>query len=154
MQRHFHLSLSVSHSSLSFMSVLTVSFHRNLGLPLGRFPSIFNSATALIFSVSSLLLILTSPNHSNFLLMTVTIVPPLLRPRSPHFSHVPVGSQPLHHPHLYCCNALFIFYWQWPCFTAVEQRWSNHCLVLRSLIFVGTLLSQITPVRSPFQPCL
>ena len=45
-----------------FQAHLTVSFHRNFGLPLGRFPSTFISTTALMFSVSSLLL--TYPNHS------------------------------------------------------------------------------------------
>ena len=43
------------------------------GRPLGRFPSIFISATALIFSVSPLLL--TCPNHSSLLrLINVAIV--------------------------------------------------------------------------------
>ena len=48
----FHFSLIFQ----AFMSILTVSFHRNLGLHLGRFPSIFISATALMPSVSSLIL--------------------------------------------------------------------------------------------------
>ena len=73
--RYFHLSRSVAHSFLklpSFRSLLTVSFHLNCGLPLGRFPSIFISTTALMFSVSSLLL--TWPNHSILLLlMTIAI---------------------------------------------------------------------------------
>ncbi len=46
-----------------FQVLLTVSFHRNFGFPLGRFPSIFISKTARMFSemsVSSLLL--TCPN--------------------------------------------------------------------------------------------
>ena len=63
------------HSSLmcqAFRSLLTVSFHLNFGLPLGRFPSIFNSTTARMFSVSSLLSMCL--NHSNLLLlMTITI---------------------------------------------------------------------------------
>ena len=49
---------SVAHSSLifqSFRSLLTVSYHHNIGLPLGRFPSIFIFATARMFSVSSIL---------------------------------------------------------------------------------------------------
>ena len=40
----------------AFRFLLTVSFHRNFGLPLGRFLSIFISTTARMFSVSSLLL--------------------------------------------------------------------------------------------------
>ena len=75
MQRRFHLSLSVAHSSLIFQasrSLLTVSYHHNFGLPLGRFPSIFISATARMFSVSYLLL--TCTNHSILLrLITVAI---------------------------------------------------------------------------------
>ena len=44
----------------------------NFGRPLGRFPTIFISATARMFSVSSLLL--TCPNHSSLLrLITVAI---------------------------------------------------------------------------------
>ena len=69
-QRHFHRSLSVAHSSLMFQAfgyLLTVSFHLNFDLPLGRFPSIFISTTAWMFSVSSLLL--TCPNHSSLLLL-------------------------------------------------------------------------------------
>ena len=71
----FHLSRSVAHSSLmlhAFMSLLIVSFHLNFGRPLGRFPSIFISTTALMCSVSSLPL--TWPNHSSLpLLITVAI---------------------------------------------------------------------------------
>ena len=69
LQRPFHLSLSVAHSSLmfqAFRSLLAVSFHLNFGLPLGRFRSIFISATARMFSGSSLLL--TCPNHSSLLI--------------------------------------------------------------------------------------
>ena len=56
----------------AFKSLLTVSFHINFGLPLGRFPSIFISATARMFSVSSVLL--TCPNYSNIrLIMTIAI---------------------------------------------------------------------------------
>ena len=68
----FHRSLSVVHPSLMFhasRSLLTVSFHLNLGL---HFPSIFNSTTARMFSVSSLLL--TCSNHSSLLrLLTICI---------------------------------------------------------------------------------
>ena len=65
LQRHFNLSLSVALSSTpqASMSLLTVSFHRNFSLPLGRFHSIFISRTALMFSVSYFLL--TCPNHFN-----------------------------------------------------------------------------------------
>ena len=50
----------------------TMSFHLNWGPPLGCFQSISISATALMFSVSSLLF--TCPNHSNLLLLiTITI---------------------------------------------------------------------------------
>ena len=51
-KKPFHLSRSVAHSSLIFhyfRSLLTISFHRNSGRPLGRFPSIFISATARMF---------------------------------------------------------------------------------------------------------
>ena len=44
---------SVAHSSLmfhAFRSLLTVSFHLNFGVPLGRFPYIFNSTSAWMFS--------------------------------------------------------------------------------------------------------
>ena len=71
----FHLARSVAHSSLmlhAFMSLLTVSFYLNFGLPLGRFPSIFVSTTALMFSVSSLLL--TCPNHSSLLLLITVAI--------------------------------------------------------------------------------
>ena len=47
-------------------------FHLNFGLPLGRFPSIFISTTALIFSVSSLLL--TWPNHPSLLLLITVAI--------------------------------------------------------------------------------
>ena len=40
----------------AFRFLLTISFHRNFGLPLGRFLSIFISTTVRMFSVSSLLL--------------------------------------------------------------------------------------------------
>ena len=46
----------------AFMFLLTVFFHLSIGLPLGHFPSIFISATTLLFSVSFLLF--TCPNHS------------------------------------------------------------------------------------------
>ena len=56
----------------AFSSFLTVSYHRNFSLPVGRFPSIFISATAQMFSVSSVLLM--CPNHSSlFCLVTVEI---------------------------------------------------------------------------------
>ena len=54
------------------MSLLTVSFHLSCGRPLGRFPSIFISTTALMFSVSSLLL--TWPNHSSLLLLITVAI--------------------------------------------------------------------------------
>ena len=61
---------------------------------LGRFPSIFNSATARMFSVSPLLLM--CPNHSSLLrLITVDIASTMLLPWSPHFSGVLTGSPPL-----------------------------------------------------------
>ena len=70
LQRPFHRSLSVAHSSLmfqAFRSLLTVSFHLNFGFSLGRFPSFFISTTAMVFSVSPLLL--TCTNHSSLLLL-------------------------------------------------------------------------------------
>ena len=73
--RDLSIFLSVAHSFLmfqAFRSLLTVSFHLNFGLPLGRFPSIFISTTALMFSVVSLLL--AYPDHSNvLLLLTITV---------------------------------------------------------------------------------
>ena len=63
----------MAHSSLIFQAfrpLLTVSFHRNIGLPLGRFPSIFISATARMFSLSPLLL--TCPNHSSLLRLIIS----------------------------------------------------------------------------------
>ena len=74
LQIPFHRSLSTTHSSLMFQafgSLLVVSFHFNVGLPLGRFPSIFILTTAWMFSESSLLL--TCSNHSS-LLLPITIV--------------------------------------------------------------------------------
>ena len=57
-------------------------------------PTIFNLTTALMFSVSSLLL--TCPNQSNLLISWPSLsVPPLLPPRSPHLCDDPVGSHPL-----------------------------------------------------------
>ena len=64
------------------MSLLSVSFHRNLGLPL-------IPATAPTFS---------RPSQS---------APPVLPPKSPHFSDVPTGSYPSHRPHLCCCYSHF-----------------------------------------------
>ena len=69
LQRSFHFSLSVAHSFEASMSLLTVSLRLNLGLPLGRFPSIFISATARMFSVSCLLY--TCPKHSKLLLFMI-----------------------------------------------------------------------------------
>ena len=66
LHRPFNYSMSVAHSCLifqAFMSLLTVSCHLNLDLPLGRFPSIFILANALTFSVSCLLF--TCQNHSD-----------------------------------------------------------------------------------------
>ena len=65
-------SLPVAHSSLilqSFMSLLTVSLHLNLGLPLGRFPSIFILAISVMFPVSCLLFNVPKP----FLLLTIRV---------------------------------------------------------------------------------
>ena len=89
LQRQFHLSLSVAHSSLmfqAFRSLLTVSYHLNCGLPLGCFPFIFISTTALMFSVSSLLF--TCPNHSNLLLLiTIAIGSTLASSKISSFLH-------------------------------------------------------------------
>ena len=54
------------------MSLWTVSFQSNFGLPLGRFPSIFILTTARMFSVSSLQL--KCPNHSSLLLLVTIAV--------------------------------------------------------------------------------
>ena len=87
------------------------SFHCNFGLRIGRFPSILISTTALMFSVSSLLL--TCPNHSCLLLLiTITICSTLASSKIPHFSGVPTCSPPhcpSHQSHLCCCHTLFIF---------------------------------------------
>ena len=55
--------LSICHKFQASISLPALFLHLNLGLPLGCFPSIFISATALplMFSVSSL--IFTCPNH-------------------------------------------------------------------------------------------
>ena len=86
----FHLSLSVAHSSLifqAFMSLLTVSFHLDLGLPLGRFPSIFILATALMFfCLISSLPEPFQPSHNHCYRFHK-----LLHPGS-HLSNVPEGS--------------------------------------------------------------
>ena len=58
---------------MAHSSLLTVTVHRNFGLPLGRFPSIFISTSARMFSVSSHLLLMC-PNHSNLLLLITIAV--------------------------------------------------------------------------------
>ena len=73
LQRHFLCSLSVAHSSLmcqASMSLLTVFFHLNFGLLLGRSLSIFISTTVRMFScfISSLEVpepTLPSPSHNH-----------------------------------------------------------------------------------------
>ena len=55
LHKPLHLSLPLVHSSFifqAFKSLLTVSFHFNLGPPLGHFPSIFILATHRVFSLS------------------------------------------------------------------------------------------------------
>ena len=83
-------AVSVAHFSLmfqAFWSLLTLSFHSNFGLPLGRFPSIFISATARMFSVSTLLL--TCANYSSLLLLMTIAMGSTF---APHFSCVLTGS--------------------------------------------------------------
>ena len=102
----------------------TVSFHRNLGLPLGRFPSILMSATALMFSVSSLHL--TFPNHSTnlLLLMTIAIGSSLSSSNICSFLLCSTRLTPI--AHLCCCR---IFYRHWSCFACIKKGRSNHRFV-------------------------
>ena len=110
----FHHSLSVAHSSLmvqAFRSLLIVSVHLNVGLPLGRLPSIFISTTARMFSVSSLLM--TCPNHSR-LLLTITIAIGSNFASSKISSFLRVFYQahphcPSHHYYICCFHTLLIF---------------------------------------------
>ena len=114
LQRLFNLSLSVVDSSLTFQpfwSLLTVPFHCNFCLPLGRFPAIFISATARMFSVSCLPS--TFPNHSSLrLLLTIAIGSTLASHNISSFlrcSNRFTPHYPSHHSHLSCCHTLFIF---------------------------------------------
>ena len=113
LQRSFHRSLSVVHSSLIFQasrSLLTVSFHLNFCLPLGRLPSIFISTTARMFSVQSLLL--TCPNNSSILLL-LTIAIGSTFASSKIFSFIRCSNMltppPLHNSHSCCCYTRFVF---------------------------------------------
>ena len=89
----FPFSVSFPLMFQDFWSLLTVFVHLNFGLPTGRFPSTFISTTALMFSVSSHLLL--CPNHSDILLGSFSwpslSVPPLFPPTSPYFPGVPIG---------------------------------------------------------------
>ena len=97
----FSLKCNSSLMFQAFRSLLTLSFHLNFGLPIGRFPSIFISTTALMLSVSSLLFLLTCPNHSSLLLLiTITIGSTFASSKISSFSGVPMGPHPLHHSHL------------------------------------------------------
>ena len=95
-------------------SLLTLSFHRNFGLPLRRFPSIFISTTARMFSVSSLLL--TYPNHySILLLITIAISSSPASSKTSSFLQCSIKLPkahhhcPSHYSHLCCCHTLFTF---------------------------------------------
>ena len=139
------------------MSLLTVSFHRNFGLPLGRFPSIFISATALMFSVSPLLL--TCPNHSSLLrLMTVAIASTFASSKISSFLRCSNRLTPIAHRTILISVVairFFIFDRHWPCFASLKQSRSNHCLIYQELQFcLDFLVADHSTQFSPFRPCL
>ena len=139
-QSIFHCSLSVSHSSLmfqAFMFFLTLSFLQLLlpyqhGFPLWYFPSVFNSATALMFSALSILITYSRTIPTFSFSWPPLSIQPLLPPISPHFNNVPVGTHSTHcqshHPLLRCCHLLYISSWHPPCFAAIKQGHPNYCL--------------------------
>ena len=105
--------------AVSVNVLLTVSFHCNFCLPLGRFPSIFISTTALLFSISPLLLTRTIPTFYfswQSLSVQAAIGSTFLPPGSPHFSGVPTDSPPLP---IAPSSSPFVFNWHWACFPAV-----------------------------------
>ena len=153
LHRLFHLSRSVAHSSMilhAFMSLLTVSFHLNFGLPLGRFPSIFISTTALMFSVSSLLL--TWPNHSSLLLLiTVAICSTFASSKISSFLRCSNRLTPIAHRTI-VISVVAIRLSSVTDIGHVSQPYRSIGRItvwcIRIFSFIGTFLSQITPLSS------
>ena len=153
LQRLFHLSRSVAHSSLmlhAFMSLLTVSFHLNFGRPLGRFPSIFISTTALLFSVSSLLL--TWPNHSSILfLITIAICSTFTSSKIYSFLRCSNWPTPIAHRTI-AISVVAVRLSYLTDIGHVSQPYSSVGRItvwyIRIFNFVGTFLSQITSLST------
>ena len=152
--RPFHISLSVAHSSLmfqAFRSLLTVHFHRNFGFPLGQFPSIFMSTiTALMFSVSSLLLMCS--DHSNLLfLITIAICSTFASSKISSFFRCSNRLAPIAHRAIIISvvvNMLFLFSWHWPCFILsfpnCEKWWrSIWSWILGLILFTRCMNAQL-----------
>ena len=141
------------HSSLilhAFMSLLTVSFHLSCGRPLGRLPSIFISTTALMFSVSSLLL--TWPNYSSLLLLiTVAICSTFASSKISSFLRCSNRLTPIAHRTI-LISVVAIRLSSLTDIGHVSQPYSNVGRItvryIRIFNFVGTFLSQITPLSS------
>ena len=141
----------------AFRYLLTVSFHRNFGRPLGRFPSIFISATARMFSVSPLLL--TCPYHSSRIrLITVAITSTFASSKISSFLRCANILTPIaHRTDLISVvnHTFFIVDWHWPFFASVKQSRSNHCLIYQELQFCWNfLVADHSTQFSPFRPCL
>ena len=113
----------------AFRSLLAVSFHINFGLPLGRFPSIFISTTARMFSVSFLLL--TCPKNSSLLLLITIAI-------GSTFASSTISL------FLRCSNRLTHIAHS----TSLVSVVATCCCHARSFNFVGIFLSQITPLSS------
>ena len=131
------------------MSLLTVSFHLSCGRPLERFPSIFISATALMFSVSSLLL--TWPNHSRLLLLiTVAICSTFASSKISSFLRCSNRLTPIAHRTI-LISVVVIRLSSLTDIGHVSQPYSIGRITvwyIRIFNFGGTFLSQITPLSS------
>ena len=137
-------------------SLLTVSYHRNFGLPLGRFPSILIPATAQMFSVSSLLL--TCPNHSSLLsLITVAIGSTFA---SSKISFLLCSNVQAHAHRTILISVVAIRFSSLNDIGHVshpylKQSRSNHCLIYQELQFCWNFLVAYHSTQfSPFRPCL
>ena len=149
----------MAHSSLmfqAFRSLLTVSFQRNFGLPLGRFPSIFILTTARMFSVSSLQL--KCPNHSSvLLLMTVAVGTTFASSNISSFLLCSNRLTPIaHRTILIYVVAIWFSYLSGIGHVSqqVKQHRSNHCLVYRKLQSCWNVLVANHSTQFPFLPCL
>ena len=132
------------------MSLLIVSFQLNFGRPLGRFPSIFISTTALMFSVSSLLL--TWQNHSSLLLLiTVAICSTFASYKISSFLRCSLRLTPIAHRTI-LISVVAIRLSSLTDIGHVSQPYSSVGRItvwyIRIFNFVGTFLSQITPLSS------